>query len=183
MNQPDHLSPLDKFLRAIYVSMLGMAAPTGEFAAWCITGVAAILALVISQLASISKIVDEASLRWGIVLLTCSMLIGASVKQIGIALQKGLEMLDKLYAEFSTADGKATIQAINIPPDEIQKKMVEPFLWPLRAMMWRSAQKGAVDYIAGEKLYLKLLSFQIILAFAQSLTAAFGLLWMAFGIK
>jgi len=111
------------------------------------------------------------------------MLIGAAVKQIGIALQKGLEMMDTLYTEMMTPEGKATLSAIDISPEELYKKMTEPFLWPLRGMMWRSAKKGAVDCIAGEKRYIRLLSLQIILSILQSVMVVVGLLCMAFSIK
>jgi hypothetical protein len=160
-----------------------MAPPIGEFAAWCITGVAAILALIISQLESISKIVSEGGLRWGLVFLTSSMLLGAIVKQFGIALEKGLETIDSLYAELLTPEGKAMIEAIEMPPEELHNKIAEPFLWPLKGMMSRSAKQGAVDHIAGEKRYIRLLSLQIILSFLQSVTAVVGLLCMALSIK
>ena len=183
MQYPQHLKPFDRFLRVLYLGNLSMAEPIEEFATWCITGVAAIVALMLANLEAISKIVGDSSLRWGIVLLTTSILFGVVAKQLGIGIRKGIGLLESLYAELSTPEGQAAIAESDVKPEDVPAKIAEPYLWPLKRVMLSSAKKGSSDAIAGEKRFVRLLCVQMYASFLQGLCGISGILTLALGIK
>lgn len=183
MQYPSHLKPEDQFLRIIFAGVSAMAEPIEVFATWCITGVAAILGLLVANLDSVSKIISAPSLRWGIVLLTSSMLAGALAKQFGIAIRRGLAMLESLYTELESPDGSVMMESMTTSPEEMQSKMAAPFLWPINVLMLRAARRGATDPINGEKRFVKLLCIQMYGAYAQAIFAVVGLLIFASGIS
>lgn len=183
MQYPEHLKPEDRFLRIIFVGSLSAAGPLEEFATWCITGVAAILALLIANLGTVSKVISESGLRWGIVFLALSMLAGAAAKQFGVGIRNGVALLEALYAEFAKEDARATLAGMTAAQEEIQKKMAAPFLWPLKGIMLRAARRGASDYLSGERRFIRMPCVQMYASFIQSMSAAAGLLFLAFGIR
>jgi hypothetical protein len=183
MQYPDHLKPEDRFLRIVFFGSLAAAEPMEEFATWCITGVAAIVALVLANLATVSKIISETGLRWGIVFLALSMLAGVVAKQFGIAIRKGIALLEALYAELSKPEAREAMANMTWTTEELQKKMAEPFLWPVKGMMIRAARRGATDSLSGEKRFIQLLCIQVFASAFQSASATVGILVLAFGIK
>ncbi len=182
MHYPPHLKPEENLLRLVYAGTLSIAQPVEEFAAWCVTGVAAILGLLVANLNSVSKIVSVTGLRWGIIFLVISMLAGATAKQLGIAIRKGLTLLDELYVEFDKPEGKAMLQGASISPEEFQSRMAAPFLQPLRKLMLQAARNDAVDLLAAEKRLIKLFCIQIYASWVQSISAVVGILTLALGI-
>ena len=61
---------------------------------WSITGVAAIIALFITNLNSIGTLVSYNGLLWFLISFTASLVFGAISKHIGMSLTKYLEMIE-----------------------------------------------------------------------------------------
>src|SRR4030065_1893360 len=183
MQYPAHLKPEHQFLRVVYAGVLTIAEPIETFSVWCITGTAAILGLLVVNIDSVSKIISASGLRWGIVLLTVSMLAGAVAKQYGIVVKLGIALIDAMYAEIETPGGAAAMDNMTVSTEELQEQMAAPFLWPFKNIMLRAARRGAADPIAGEKRFVKMLCVQMYASYIQMACAAAGLLLLAFGIR
>src|SRR5687767_6521986 len=99
LEHPPHLSPEQRYLRTIYLGYLSSSKPLETFVTWVLTGVAAMIALLVSNADSISKIVSHECFRSGMILLTLSLLPGVLSKNFGMGIQQGLVVVDAMYAE------------------------------------------------------------------------------------
>ena len=183
MDHPPYFTPEQKFLRTIYVGSLSSVEASETFAAWLLTGVAAMLGLILANAESVAKIISSGALRWGIVLLTISMLAGVIAKQFGIAIRNAMALTVALYAELLSPDGQAIVESISANPSKIVQKMSEPFLWPLKGIMLKAAQAGSDDYLHTEKRCIRMLCWQMYSSAIQGVTAAIGILFLSFGIQ
>ena len=160
-----------------------MAEPVEEFSTWLLTGTAAILALIVANISSITQVISEFGLRWGLALLTISMVAGVIAKQFGIAIRKGVALVEAIYAEIQTQAGAAAFQKAQMDSDTLAKELAAPFLWPFKRMMEKGTRMGAKDPLWGEKRQIKLFCIQLYASYIQGGLAAIGLLFLAFGIK
>lgn len=126
-----------------------MTEPVEEFSTWLLTGTAAILALVVANISSITQVISEFGLRWGLALLTISMVAGVIVKQFGIMIRKGVALVEAIYAEFQTPAGAEAFQKTQMNSDTLAKELAAPFFWPFKRMMEKSAHMGAKDPLWG----------------------------------
>ena len=76
--QPEHV-----FKKVIWRGTLALGEGLDQFTTWTITGIAAIVALLVSNLDSISQIVSAGGLRGALILFTVSLLAAVTSKQIG----------------------------------------------------------------------------------------------------
>ncbi|MBK8479205.1 MAG: hypothetical protein IPL39_23875 [Opitutaceae bacterium] len=79
MDHPEYLSPLQKFLRYLFLHVLSAAAVSAKQAKWVVTGTAAILGVIVANLAAVHEVVSLWALKLGLVSLTLSMLMGFSL--------------------------------------------------------------------------------------------------------
>ncbi len=84
------------FKKMVWRHTVSISHAMEQATAWSITGVAAIVGLFISNLDSIGTIVSSVGLRWFLISFATSLIFGAISKQIGMALGKGLEIVDKM---------------------------------------------------------------------------------------
>ena len=184
MQYPNHLSAKQHLQRLAYVGALSVAEPAEHFATWLLTGTAAILGLIIVNVDAVSNVLSEGSLRWGLSLMTLSMLCGVITKQLGIAIKRGVALLDELYAELNTPRGGAIQELLRTPIDDVfTKEMVSPFLPPFKSFMLKSMQHGATDALASEKRFIKMFCLQMYASYAQGSLGAAGIIWLVCGIK
>lgn len=177
-----HLTPLDNFLRITWNYSLQAAGPMGEFSAWCLTGVAAIAALIIANIATVTASTSEGTVRNSLLSFTVSILAGALTKQLGIALTAGLRILDDFYAEAESEEFCQMIAAIQVNPKQVHSLLARPF-WPvIRSYVRRCAEAGSKDWLRSEKRFVGLFCFQLTTAFIQLCGAAAGIGFLAFGV-
>src|SRR5258708_38167601 len=89
--KPEHI-----FKRIVWRSTPSMSEAMDQATTWSITGLAAIIGLFISKLDAIGQLVSRAGLRWALILFTASLVVGAFSKQFGVAITKGLAMMEKM---------------------------------------------------------------------------------------
>lgn len=183
MDHPDYLSPLQKFLRYIYLHTLSAAGASAEQSKWLITGTAAILGLLVANLASIHEVVSSWAIKWGILLLTISMLIGVVVVLMSIAIKQAVLVTDALYKKFAEPEGKASIEGITEKLEIIIESMIEPYYGPFKCYMRMCAYRGASDFLATEKRSVRMVCTIIYLSLAQGILGACGLIALVIGIK
>lgn len=183
MQYPAHLKPEQRFLRIVFVGVLSIAGPAGDFAKWCVSGVAAILALLIANLASVSAILSHSSLKWGMIFLAVSLLAGVFAVQLSMGVRMGTLLIESLYQELATPEAQAAIAASTLPTHEMTKQMCEPFLWPWNRFMLRGATNGVTDALKGEKRFVKMFCLLMYASMMQTGTAVLGLIVFACGFK
>src|SRR4051812_20929401 len=83
--KPEHV-----FKKIVWRSTIALSDAMEQATTWSISGVAAIAALMISNLDSVSKLVHTEGIRWSLILFTASIVAGAFGKQAGMALSKGV---------------------------------------------------------------------------------------------
>ncbi len=149
---------------------------------WSITGLAAIIGLFISNLDSVGQLVSRQGLRWSLILFTGSLVVGALSKQLGMAIAKGLAMLEKIESILSSEQGQLLMTNMSTSPTQLVEEMAEPFFWPLSTLMRRSGMKGLSDYLFSDKRLIKLFCVQLLLVNLHGLLAAAGLLVVASSI-
>lgn len=183
MEYPKHLSAEQHFQRITYIGVLSISQPAEQFASWLITGTAAILGLIVVNIDSVSNVISNESLRWGLTLMTLSILCGVITKQLGIAIQRGLTMLESLHAEMNSPIGEAIRARLSTPADVFGKELASPLLPPFRGSMLRALQEGMKDNLAAEKRLVKMFCLQLYASYAQAALGAIGTIWLVCGIK
>jgi len=174
------LNANEAFVRAAFHSQGKISKALADYATWTVTGVAAIIGALLVNSESVTKAVEPHMLKWGMVVLICSLVIGGLCKQAGEAFLAGLESIESLVATLSTLDssyGGDLDQAV------IEKELVDGYLWPMSMFIKRSFAGGTRDNLHAEKRLMKVLSIQIFAAWLQTASAAGGLIVLAFGLR
>lgn len=183
MQYPYHLTADQQLHRAVYVGVLKMAGPIENFSTWLLTGVAAILALFVTNLEPINNVISDFGVRWGLSLLTISMIAGVVAKPLGIAVRSGVELTDGMYADMETPEWAEMAKNLKGDAATYVKDISEPFLWPLDRIMASAARKASTDGLRGEKLFIKMYCVQVYALYTQAGLAAAGLLFLVLFIK
>lgn len=171
------------FKRIIWRSVLGIGTSMEQFTTWTITGIAAIIGLVISHLESVSTIVGAGGLRWSLVLFTFSLLAGVVSKQVGMAVAHGLDTINKMEALLQSEDGQRLMSAMTIEPRQLTRDIAAAFLWPLSFFMRRSGERGVQDYSTADRRFIRLFCIQLYFNLLHGLLAAGAVITLALSIR
>jgi len=71
------LKPEHVFKKVVWRSTLALSESMEQATTWSITGIAAIVALLISNLDSVGKLVSPEGIRWSLILFTASLVVGS----------------------------------------------------------------------------------------------------------
>lgn len=183
MKLRNHLTPEQNLLRLVYLRILSVSSPLGDFATWVLTGTAAILGAIVVKVETMSKVLSAPSLKWGLALLVISLLAGVITKHLSIALSAGLSLSEEIYEELISPEGINTIQNMTSSLNELKLEMASVFPPPLRWIMKSSFEHGCVDQLASEKRLVRFFSIQVYAFWAQGISGALGLLVLVFGIN
>ena len=167
------------FLKIAWRSTISLSGPMDQATTWSLTGIAAILGLLISNLDSVSKLVTPDGLRWCLWLFTGSLVAGALSKQLGMAVVSGVEMLQKFEGLLQSPQGQELMNAIEAPASQLVNEMAQPFWWPLSALMRKGGELGMRDYLSSDKRMVRLFCWQLLFVYAHGGLAAAGLLAVA----
>ena len=183
MDHPEYLTPLQKFLRYLYLHTLSAAGVSAKQAKWVVTGTAAILGVIVANLAAIHEVVSSWALKFGILFLTLSMLLGVLVVLMAIAIKHAVLVTEALYKKFAEPEGKASVEGVTAEPAEVIEAMVEPYYGPLKAYLRSSAYRGTKDFLASEKKNITMMCTVAYLSIIQGVLGAIGLIIIVIGIK
>lgn len=176
------LSPEHIFKKVIWRSILAVGAVLEQATTWTITGVAAILALLMSNIGAINKVIPLASLRIALVLFTVSLLIAIISKQFGMGIANGLKTINELERVLYSEEGKRLVFDMKADGPQLFRELAEPFWWPFSKVLRKAGEKGLSDYLAGEKRLIQFLNWQIYLNAFHWLFAGVALLVLAFSV-
>lgn len=156
------LSPEHIFKKVVWRSTLALGSVLEKSTTWTITGVAAILALLISNIDAVSKIVSACNLRISIIFFTLSILAAVISKQLGMGIANGLLTMTELDGLLNSEEGKRLICNLKVDGQQLIRELAQPFWWPFSTIFRRAGEKGMSDYLAGEKRLIRMLNFRYI---------------------
>jgi hypothetical protein len=177
------LEPEQIFKRVAWRSVVSMATDMEKSTTWTVTGVAAIVALFISNLDSMPNIITTRGIRWSLILFASSLLGGAISKVLGMGIQSGLATLNQIEKVLTSEDGTKLMDAMKVEPRKLVSELAEPFVWPLSWIMKRSGEKGITDYLASDKRLVRMFCWQIYSNFLHTLLAVLAIGSLAVSIN
>lgn len=163
-------------------SLCRAAAPAGKLARWFVTGTAAVLAIVIANIDRLVADIAGECLRWGIILLVAGLIFGTASIILAAAVRNGMKSLEKLYAEFHSANQQGIIDEVRQLGGRVLPEISKPLFGPLKWAFALGGRRGAGDPLAGYKFHVWILSLMVWLSLAQYVTSLAGVIVLACGI-
>jgi hypothetical protein len=176
------IKPEHTFKKLVWRSTLSLSEAMDQVTTWSITGLAAIIGLFISKIDTVGHLVSRGGLRWSLILFTISLVVGALSKQFGIAIVKGIAMVQKLEGLLFSEQGQALMRQMTMSPQQLIEEISSPFFWPLSSFMRKSGLKGLKDPLSGDKRFVMLFGIHLILVQLHVLFAAAGFIVIALSI-
>jgi len=163
------------FKKFVWRQSIAVGESMERFTTWTITGCAALVALTISNLESITKIVSLSSLKLSVILFVMSLLFGIMSKMLGMVLQSGVRLLNDMEAQLNSEAGKSVMDSMDLESKQLINDLAEPYWWPLSILIRRSGEAGLKDYLSSDKRFVKMFCFQLYTNLAHILFAAFAI--------
>jgi hypothetical protein len=180
-NQP--LRPEHVFKKIIWRSTLSFGSAIEQFTTWTLTGTAAIIALLVSNIDSVGKIVSIEGIRLSLVLFTLSLLTGVISKQLGMAVGNGIIMIEKLENLLQSEAGQKLMSGMTTPIDQLTKELSGAFIWPMSWIARRGGKLGARDYLSTDKKFIRIFCWQLYFNVLHGLLGAVALLVIAISLQ
>lgn len=171
------------FKRILWRGVVGISPAMERFTTWTITGVAAISALVISNLDSIGNMVSSDGLKYSIYLMVASLLFGVFSKQLGMAQTATMELVDTLQNALDSEQGQSLIGALRSDPEKLKREVAEPFWWPISWLMSKGFEAGFDDPLTADKRLVSRFCLQVSTNLAHVLLAAASLITLVVHLK
>lgn len=176
-------SPEGQLLTVAWRTILNMAAPVSEQYRWMLTGLAAILGLMVANLDSIQKVVCDSHLKWSLSLLVVSVVLASIAYLMSMALKARNDVMYQLEQLLVSADAQAVLSQITANQSEVRQQLCRPFFGPMKWLMVRAAEKGANDPFAMEKGGITLIVWQAYAMWLSILLSATGLIVLVIGLN
>lgn len=159
------------FKKFVWRQSIAVGESMKRFTTWTITGCAALVALTISNIESINKIVSLSSLKYSVILFVISLLFGIISKMIGMSLQSGIRLLNDMDNKLNSEAGKSLMDSMSVEPKQLVNDLASPYWWPLSTLMRKSGEAGSEDYLYSEKRFVKMFCLQLYTNLAHILLA------------
>jgi hypothetical protein len=148
------------FKRIIWRSSLNTSASLEHATTCTLTGVAATVTLLISNLDSLAKLVSLNGIKAAILLFSLSLLALIS-KQVGFAVGTSLDTVKNLETHLLSDYGEQVMSGLTNSPNQLVRELAEPFIWPMSFIVRRAGERGASDHLATEKRLIRLFCIQV----------------------
>jgi hypothetical protein len=176
-------SPEGQFLTVFWRTILGIAGQVSEQYKSLLTGIAAILGLVVANLATIQKVVCEVHLKIAICLLIASVLLAAIAYLLSTMLKARNDVMTQLEKILGTAQAQALFAQMKLDQSLMRKELCKPFFGPIKFFMNRAAEKGANDPFAVERGGITLAVWQAYAMWLSLPLATIALIVLVIGLK
>lgn len=174
-DEGSQMTPEQIFKKIVWRQSISMGESMEKFTTWTITGCAALVGLIISNLDSINSIIPITSLRYSIILFVASMLFGVLSKMFGMALTSGINLINDMENKISSSAGKNLMDSMSIEPKQLVKELSEVYWWPLSCIMRKAGNEGVKDYLSSDKRLVNLFCTQLFTNFIHIIFAALAL--------
>jgi hypothetical protein len=176
-------SPEGQFLTVCWRVTLGMAGAVSEQYRWLLTGIAAILGVIVANLDSIQKVIHDAFLASSVCLLVASVFLASIAYMLSTALMLRNEVSAQLEQILGTEKAQEVMAQMTIDQSELRREMCSPYFGPMKWLMASSAKKGAADPYAIEKSGIRLLVWQAYSMWLSMILASAALTVLVSGLK
>lgn len=154
-----------------------------ELVGWTVGGLAVIVGVVLANLQNVTALVTLSYLRWGLIFIVVSLLLGVIAKQmlqaIAYAVSHLLEVCNDLFSE----EGIAYLKECRGNPTSFAAEVKKFYLWPMSAFVAYSAKRGGSDFLISEKRFGRLFCVGLYFAWLHFLVGLLGLVIITLGIK
>lgn len=176
-------SPIDERTAAKKTLMaatrrVGDALPS--FSSWLIAGSGAALSLAVAKIDTVSKFVEIAHIRFGLIVFLVSLAVAVLATYLSTIVKAALGAQE---------DGEALSKEIGATTEkfdvllyiaEYERGLIPPISWIVRSSM-KKAIRG--DVVAGARMIAKLSQVHALLVLGQSVLALLAVGALAFGLK
>lgn len=176
-------TPEGQFLLVVWRTMIGLAGPISEQYRWMLTGIAAMLAVIIGNLNSIQDVVNTSMLKVSISLLVASLLLASVAYLLSMALRVRSETISRLETILGTEGAKNVLSQIKMEPKTLQMEMSKPFFGPLGWLMRSAARKSGNDPFFTEKGSIRMIVWQAYAMWLGMILAAVALALLVGGLQ
>ncbi|WP_269537183.1 hypothetical protein [Cerasicoccus fimbriatus] len=142
---------------------------------WTLSGVAAMIAIILSNTPAIIELAGTASLKWSISLLVFSLMFGFGAHISCLSIGARVRSLESIQAGLQSQQGQISLNNISISPQELGEELISPFWGPLKSTMKKNYLKGLSDPFLSEKGMINVFCIQVYLTFLHLLIAAIAL--------
>ncbi len=166
------LTTHQELAKATFLAMLKTNPIVSSFSIWLLVISGAAATLIISNIADITTIVSETSIKSALFILIMSAISGFLVKGVSLYIDVFIQMneninelFEKILRNHDTEEEKIEEVAgtLTVPPDmqidlnAVLKEFAEPFPAWYRKKIYKAAEETAKDVLWGHKRYAKLL--------------------------
>ena len=176
-------TPEGKVLLVTWRTIIGMSATVSEHYRWIVTGIAAVLAVVIANLKPIQEVVHDGYLKTAVSLLVVSVFLSSVAYMLSLALKVRVEVMDKVEGILTSPAGQSVMADLKVTVPELNAEMCRPFFGPMKWLMLRAAQKSALDPFSAERGSIRLLVWQAYAMWASLLLATLSLALIVLGLR
>jgi hypothetical protein len=176
-------SPEGQFLLVLWRTIIGMSSAVADQYRWILTGIAAVLGVIIANLSSIQGVVDDAYLKSAICLLVGSVFLAAIAYMLCAAVKVRSEVAVQLEQILTSPEGRSVISQIQMDPVLFQKEMCRPFFGPMGWLMRTAAKQGGLDPFSQEKGSIRIIVWQAYAMWVSMILAAVSLTLLAAGLQ
>ena len=176
-------SPEGLFLTVCWRTIIGMVAVVSEQYRALLTGIAAILGVIVANLNSIQAVVHDGYLKGSLCILVASVFLAAVAYLLSTALKTRNDVIGQLEQILGSAEAQAAMQGITTEASELRRELCAPFFGPMKWIMAKSAEEGATDPFAIEKGSIRLIVWQAYAMWLAMFLAALALTILVLGLK
>ncbi len=171
------------FKKFLWRQLLSSGESYGNFTNWTITGIAAIFALIISNLNAVTSIIDSSALKTSLIVLVFSLLFGVATRLYSVALTTGLRLILEMENRLNTPEGLQVLDGIESDMEGLASGLAQPFLWPLSYWLRKAMLSGANDNLKADKNLVRMFCIQLYCNLIHIFLAAVALTSLALGVK
>lgn len=176
-------SPEGQFLTVCWRTILNMAAPISEQYKWLLTGIAAILGVIVANLESIQRATHDVYLKIALCLLITSVLLAAVAYLLSTMLKARNDVTSQLEQILGTEQAQTLLAQMKLDRSLMRKELCKPFFGPVKFIVNRAAERGANDPFAIEKGGITLVVWQAYAMWLSLPLAAFALIVLVIGLR
>ena len=176
-------SPEGQLLTVTWRTILSMAATVSEQYRWILTGIAAILGLMVANLDSIERVVHNTYLKWSLSLLIVSVVLASIAYLLSTTLKVRNDAIHQLEKILGSVEAQEIMSQMTAEQSEVRQRLCEPLFGPMKWLAARAVEKSGNDPFATEIGGITLMLWQAYAMWLSITLAAVGLIVLVTGLN
>jgi len=163
--------------------MISFSGPISEQYKWMLTGIAAIVGVVLANLSSLQAVVSDGYLKSSLSAMVASLFMAAVAFMLSMGLRFRNEVVGQLGQVLGTPEAQSVLEQFTLPAEEVRKEMCRPFFGPLGWIMSSAGKRGANDPYVVETGAIRLIVWQAYAMWVAMILMALALTLVVLGLK